>query len=142
METHQISTKMTPRPKPVNHVKVNKDENKINGVKGAAHTSPISPLYHPPSSAAQAVLLLAEASSSGPPHPDSKFLGEILKVPNLDDLPDLDDDQGWLFHIKKQDFKNSNERPSSIFQGTPEVWGESLYIESVDIHALPYVFPY
>lgn len=139
METHQISTKTSPsQPEPINNVEVNKEENKINGVKGGAiHTSPVSPLHHPPSSAAEAELLLVK-----PPHPNSTLLGEILKVPKFDELPDLDDDQGWLFSINREDFKKSNVGAPPMFEGTPEVWGESIHIESADIYALPYVFPY
>lgn len=143
MEPRQTSMKITPlQPEPINNAKVNSDENKINGVKGAVPSSPISPL-HPLLSAAQAELVLAEASSSvKPPHPDSKFLVEILKVPKVDELPDVDHDQAWLFSSNKEDFKNTNGGSSSIFNGTPEVWAESVHIESAEIYALPYVFPY
>lgn len=143
MELCQISTKISPpRAEQTNKVKVNREEKKINGIKGAAHSSHNSSV-HPPLSSAQAELLLAEASSLLKlPHPDSKFLSEILKVPKLDELSDLDDDQAWLFSRNKQNFKKSSGGRSFVFEGTPEVWGESLHIESADIYAMPYVFPY
>ncbi|KAM1466330.1 hypothetical protein ACFX2I_031539 [Malus domestica] len=55
-------------------------------------------------------------------------------------LPDHDD-QDLLFGCSDAQSKKPKVE-SSGFEETPEVWSEVLWIESADVHALPYVIPY
>ncbi|KAI3826621.1 hypothetical protein L1987_00670 [Smallanthus sonchifolius] len=72
-----------------------------------------------------------------PPHPDTKYLTQILSVPKLDQWCGTDD-QEWLF--------SSRAGPTSKKPPTDEldiqVWSEAKHIESADVCALPYVIPY
>ncbi|KAJ0810508.1 hypothetical protein HanPI659440_Chr01g0027761 [Helianthus annuus] len=72
-----------------------------------------------------------------PPHPDTKYLTQILSVPKLDPWCGLDD-QEWLFSSK------AGPRSKKPPMNEPEiqVWSEAKHIESVDVCALPYVIPY
>ncbi|KAK9068714.1 hypothetical protein SSX86_012829 [Deinandra increscens subsp. villosa] len=72
-----------------------------------------------------------------PPHPDSKYLNQILSVPKLDQWCGLDD-QEWLFSKKaRPTFMKPSIRELEV-----QVWSEAKHIESVDVFALPYVIPY
>ncbi|GFP93507.1 hypothetical protein PHJA_001495100 [Phtheirospermum japonicum] len=73
-----------------------------------------------------------------PPHPDLKYLSQILTVPKLES-PLFDDDQEWLFGCKDA------KRPKlgiSVVECTDRVWAEAIRLESADVIALPYVVPY
>ncbi|XP_021888933.1 splicing regulatory glutamine/lysine-rich protein 1 [Carica papaya] len=75
-----------------------------------------------------------------PPHPDLKYLNEILTVPKMEEWSDFDD-QEWLF--RKSELQPRRQRMEySEVDETPKVWAESMQIDSVDIVALPYVIPY
>nr|GEZ93807.1 hypothetical protein [Tanacetum cinerariifolium] len=69
-----------------------------------------------------------------PPHPDTKYLCQILSVPKPDHWCG-DDDQEWLFNCKEGK-KPPAEDPQV------QVWSEAKHIESVDAWAMPYVIPY
>nr|GFA71090.1 hypothetical protein [Tanacetum cinerariifolium] len=69
-----------------------------------------------------------------PPHPDTKYLSQILSVPKPDQWCG-EDDQEWLFN-RKEGKKPPAEDPQV------QVWSEAKHIESVDAWALPYVIPY
>lgn len=75
-----------------------------------------------------------------PPHPDSKYLKEVLLVPKMEDICHEFDDQDWLFHSTSE--SNMPMVRSSCEDEIPLVWAEAVPIESVDICALPYVIPY
>ncbi|KAJ6302339.1 hypothetical protein OIU77_016429 [Salix suchowensis] len=82
---------------------------------------------------------IAEVSRKQP-HPDSKYLPEVLAVPKMEDCSDFED-QEWLF----QSANSQEKKPKVGFSGvdkTPLVWSEALHIESGDVYALPYVIPY
>ncbi|KAJ6777066.1 MYB-LIKE PROTEIN X [Salix koriyanagi] len=82
---------------------------------------------------------IAEVSRKQP-HPDSKYLLEVLAVPKMEDCSDFED-QEWLF----QSANSQEKKPKVGFSGvdkTPLVWSEALHIESGDVYALPYVIPY
>ncbi|KAM7258638.1 hypothetical protein ACFE04_014379 [Oxalis oulophora] len=66
-----------------------------------------------------------------PPHPDMKYLTEILAVPKLEEMSDFDD-QDWLFQKPGPHLKQSEA------EDPLEVWSEARWIESGDIFALPY----
>lgn len=81
--------------------------------------------------------LIAEASRR-PPHPDSKNMVEVLRVPKLEDWSE-NDDQEWLFCNKGR--SKPKVGPIGVKEGPP-VWSEAVHIESADVYALPYVIPY
>ncbi|KAL7172813.1 hypothetical protein ACSBR2_032313 [Camellia fascicularis] len=106
-------------------------EARVNGLKEAQQLNACSskPLSSTPVRAKEKV----EASVKLP-HPDYKYLSQILSVPEVAELSDFDD-QGWLF---------SSDTKASSFEvdGTPQVWAEAFRIESADVTALPYVIPF
>ncbi|CAM8991388.1 unnamed protein product [Rhodiola kirilowii] len=77
------------------------------------------------------------------PHPDAKRLIEILSVPKIDELSELNDSD-WLFSGKGRPGKKP--RVDDSHAGTsvdmPQVWSKAASIESADVYALPYVIPY
>ncbi|KAH6786750.1 hypothetical protein C2S52_006302 [Perilla frutescens var. hirtella] len=81
----------------------------------------------------------ATEASRRPPHPDSKYLSQILTVPTVVDLPE-DDDQEWLY--SKKGPPNKPELESVGANEELHVWSEAVHIESADVYALPYVIPY
>lgn len=124
-----------------NILKENKEDRKINGITATQPIPPASPV-NIQSSTSLANSLMAEVPMVRLPHPDSKHLDEILsRVPRLEELPGLDGDQGWLFDTDREDLKKSKGGPTVVDE-MPEVWGESLHLESADVYALPYVIPY
>jgi hypothetical protein len=74
------------------------------------------------------------------PHPDSKYLLEVLSVPKMEELPDFED-QEWLFQSTNFPTKKLQVGFSGIDE-TQQVWSEALQIGSADVYALPYVIPY
>lgn len=80
-------------------------------------------------------------TSAKPPHPDSKYLSEILTIPSVE-WPDMDN-QEWLFSGRNnQHSKKSTSGSSRVAETTVQVWSKALQIESADVTALPYVLPY
>ena len=84
----------------------------------------------------------AEASMR-PPHPDTKYLKQILTVPKVEPWSGLDDQQ-WLSSSSKDDshFKKTSRDDALQDNKEVEVWSEAKHLGSVDICALPYVIPY
>nr|GMD70198.1 glutamic acid-rich protein-like [Ipomoea batatas] len=83
--------------------------------------------------------LIIEAAKKAP-HPDSKYLSQILTVPKMEEWIESDDNE-WLFGSKNP----SDRKPGVGSNGVNEelqVWSEARYIESTDVYALPYVIPY
>lgn len=82
-----------------------------------------------------------DAASGRLPHPDSKYLSQILHVPKVEELAEIDDnDQEWLFSSN-----NENEEKfqlNSAGDVSQLVWAEALRMEDADVIALPYVIPY
>ncbi|KAH7838496.1 hypothetical protein Vadar_027271 [Vaccinium darrowii] len=74
------------------------------------------------------------------PHPDSKYLSEILNVPKVAEWSDFDN-QEWLFSSNNLHAEKPNAPPIGV-DGTPQVWAQALRIESMDVTALPYVIPF
>ncbi|GAB4851878.1 hypothetical protein Ancab_031277 [Ancistrocladus abbreviatus] len=114
-----------------NNVKPDSKECKLNGIVDG------ETIKGPPQPAAHADLLV-EASRK-PPHPDAKYLGEVLSVPKMDEWSDFDD-QGWLFSRNLSQLKDMKMETSGVDEA-PQVWAEALQIESADVVALPYVIP-
>ncbi|GFQ04284.1 hypothetical protein PHJA_002572300 [Phtheirospermum japonicum] len=127
----------------------NKDQSIINGTLEAPKPSPFKPNPPPPPAATRdsndfkraAVskmedLVFAESSRRSP-HPDSKYLAEVLTVPeNMSDWFD-NDEQDWLFSKKVQSKAKLVPAGEDV-----RVWSEAVHIESADVCALPYVIPY
>lgn len=93
-----------------------------------------------PSSSTTKVKENGEASAK-PPHPDSKYLSQILTIPEMGDGSDDFDDQEWLFSSSGLRSKKAKVGSPGV-ESTPQVWAEAMQIESVDVFALPYVIPY
>ncbi|KAL3517842.1 hypothetical protein ACH5RR_020431 [Cinchona calisaya] len=74
-----------------------------------------------------------------PPHPDAKYLSEILSVPKVE-WSDVDE-QKWLFNSEGHHRKKP-KYVSPMIKESKQVWAEALQIESADVTALPYVIPY
>ncbi|XP_077212287.1 uncharacterized protein LOC143847362 [Tasmannia lanceolata] len=112
-------------------VEINK-ERKVNGIIEA----------QPPSVTSRPSISLTACengeASTRPPHPDSKYLSQILTVPQKAEWSDFDD-QEWLFSSE-----NCLSKPKVAVEvgETPLVWADAIRIDSGDICALPYVIPY
>ncbi|TYH49852.1 hypothetical protein ES332_D10G164100v1 [Gossypium tomentosum] len=117
-------------------LKVNAKEHKLNGTSEAQVLS-VSPATHL-SASAQASQM--DEVCKKPPHPDSKYLSQVLSVPEMEEWSDFDD-QSWLFHSNGSQSKKPKVGFSKIDEA-PQVWAEALQIESTDVCALPYVIPY
>ncbi|CDP03924.1 unnamed protein product [Coffea canephora] len=74
-----------------------------------------------------------------PPHPDAKYLSQVLSLPKVE-WSDVDD-QKWLFSREDHQAKNP-KYVSPVIEESEQVWAEALRIESADVIALPYVIPY
>lgn len=74
-----------------------------------------------------------------PPHPDAKYLSEILSIPKVEwsDTNEL----SWLYP-KEDQVENKCTRVSTKVEEPKKVWAKALHLESADITALPYVIPY
>ncbi|XP_075504844.1 uncharacterized protein LOC142542221 [Primulina tabacum] len=81
---------------------------------------------------------IAEATRR-PPHPDSKYLNEVLTVPKLGDWSEHDD-QGWLF--SKQQPPSTRMKSESVLVTEQHVWSKAVVIKSADVCAMPYVVPF
>ncbi|CAH9050093.1 unnamed protein product [Cuscuta epithymum] len=75
------------------------------------------------------------------PHPDVKYLNQILTVPKMEEWVECDDNNEWLFGSRDPSEKKSGVG-SNVINEELQVWSEARYIESTDIYALPYVIPY
>lgn len=111
-------------------------EHRINGL---ARTQISDPASVSSSSATTQTIEKCEAPAKLP-HPDSKYLSQILRVPKLEECSDFDD-QEWLFSGKILQSKKM-EMDSEGFDGMMQVWAEAVPVKSADITALPYVIPY
>ncbi|KAE8712270.1 protein ELC [Hibiscus syriacus] len=116
--------------------RVENKERKVNGIV-EAQLSSVSPAKHL-SSSAQASQI--DVVSTKPPHPDSKYLSQVLTVPKMEEWSDFDE-QSWLFQNTESQSKKPKVGFSQIDE-PPQVWAEALQIDSVDVYALPYVIPY
>lgn len=133
----QIITQFAPEKQvlPFNH-KADIKEHKINALAETQHSNSASMNS---SSTTVQTTEKCEASAKQP-HPDSKYLSQILSVPKIEECSNFDD-QEWLFSSKNLQSKTM-EVGSLGFDGTMQVWAEALPIKSADVSALPYVIPY
>ncbi|KAH7576392.1 hypothetical protein JRO89_XS01G0052100 [Xanthoceras sorbifolium] len=119
-----------------NNHKVDMKEHKINGLvedpqPTLCSTKPLSTIVQ--------VSENGEASLKQP-HPDSKYLNQILSLPKVADWSDLDD-QEWLFSGNSLQSKKPKVGSPGV-DGKQQVWAEPLRIETADLIALPFVIPY
>lgn len=73
------------------------------------------------------------------PHPDCVYLNRLYTIPKVDGYPEYDD-QEWVFsscHDRK-----SNSKLQANANDVPQVWSETIQIESANVLALPYVIPF
>ncbi|KAK9664542.1 hypothetical protein RND81_14G050000 [Saponaria officinalis] len=75
--------------------------------------------------------------SAKPPHPDTKYLSQVLTLPKLDEWPESDD-QEWLFSSNSSKTRKPEVEMSRV-EEVPTVWANALWLEPVDVFALPYV---
>ncbi|KAF8391944.1 hypothetical protein HHK36_022284 [Tetracentron sinense] len=118
-----------------NNCKLDNKNHKVNGVIEAQSSSVDS--TRPAFTTVQANV---NAPSTKPPHPDFKYLSQILSVPKMEECPDFDD-QEWLFSCDNIQSKKTKAGSTRVSE-TSQVWAEALQIELADICALPYVIPY
>ncbi|KAI3996761.1 hypothetical protein MKX01_041061 [Papaver californicum] len=120
---------------PGNNLKVDNKEHKLNGITEAR-----PPSINPTKSS----LVSSHASENGvastkPPHPDAKYLSQILSIPKMEEWSDFDD-QDWLFG---ENIQLKKPRDGSLgVEERPQLWAQAVRIESADVCALPYVIPY
>lgn len=113
-------------------------EHRINGLRGP---EPSNAIITKPSSSTLQVKENGKASVK-PPHPDSKYLSQILSVPKMGEWSDYND-QEWLFNSPCLQSKKPMEACHWIEETPqPQVWAEASQIQSVDLFALPYVIPF
>ncbi|XP_055811216.1 uncharacterized protein LOC129880962 [Solanum dulcamara] len=126
--------------KPLFSVKA-KDSSMIPGADQIAEASrkPLFSVKAKDSSVIPGADQIAEASKR-PPHPDSKYVSQILSVPTMDDWSGFDD-QEWLSGSKRT-LPKSAEMCLNEVNKEQCVWSEALQIDTADICALPYVIPY
>ncbi|GMH20399.1 hypothetical protein Nepgr_022240 [Nepenthes gracilis] len=107
-----------------------KNDHKINGIIEAQRTDASTSL---PFSYVKTEKI--QSLSHKQPHPDAKFLSQLLSVPKMEKWPEYDG-QDWLFGSKK------TEVGCFHADGEQQVQSHALYLESADVFALPYVLPY
>ncbi|KAL3507275.1 hypothetical protein ACH5RR_032657 [Cinchona calisaya] len=115
-------------------LKVDEKEGRKNGI---IESLPL-PANKPMSSSITADVDQMGAVSRKSPHPDSKYLSQVLSVPKMDEWSEFDD-QDWLF--TSQESRNLKVGISGVGEG-PQVWSDALHLDSADIVALPFVIPY
>lgn len=137
LEPCQIAIQCAPaiRQGEVNNLKVDNKEHKVNGIV-EARTSSINSTK---SSFANLHAGENGGASTKPPHPDTKYLSQILSIPKMEEWSDFDD-QDWLFSENLQLKRLKDGSPG--VEERPQVWAGAIRIESADVCALPYVIPY
>ncbi|MQL95764.1 hypothetical protein Taro_028435 [Colocasia esculenta] len=105
-------------------------EHKINGIRGVQAPPRSGP---PPAAGATG----SSKTSKKPPHPDEKYLSQLLCLPKME-YPEFDD-QEWLL---SRDAAGRKPKTEPEADEMPQVWDKALHIDSVNILALPYVLPY
>ncbi|KAJ8561194.1 hypothetical protein K7X08_027384 [Anisodus acutangulus] len=111
--------------------------NKECGANGTIKSQPLAVSKPKAPSVSPGADQIAEASKK--PHPDSKYLNQILSVPKMDEWSGFDD-QEWLFGSKSTLVRKPDMCLDEVKDN--HVWSEPLQINSADVYALPYVIPY
>ncbi|KAL1544585.1 hypothetical protein AAHA92_21415 [Salvia divinorum] len=120
----EIGGKMAVQVLDARHKMMHTNESRISGsLEGKKHSS-------------SRKLKVTTTTNTKPPHPDVKYLRQILIVPEVE-WPQSDD-QEWLFD--RQD--SETERSKLASPETKHAWSEAIHLKSSDVTALPYVIPY
>ena len=109
-------------------IKVDGKECKINGTVAESCRETTAKVERKP-----------DAPAKPSPHPDTKYLSQILSVPKLDE-PDYDVEE-WLFNSNSSSTREPEVEPSGIDE-TLQVWARALWLKPIDVYALPYVIPH
>ncbi|KAH9603670.1 hypothetical protein KSS87_009246 [Heliosperma pusillum] len=115
----------------------------VNGTIAAHGSSPVT-LKLPSTSRKEKGKEKRKGKSSSkplPPHPDTKYLSQILSVPKMEEPPEFDDTD-WLFENKRSSSKEGDCNVCYNTDGGEHVWAKAVHFESADVYALPYVIPY
>lgn len=80
-------------------------------------------------------------ASARPPHPDLKYLDQILSVPKRELFLEVDNDEEWLYGPLGVKLKKARTYSPDSGEAL-QVWNQAFRIESADILALPYVVPF
>ncbi|KAK4440505.1 hypothetical protein Salat_0385400 [Sesamum alatum] len=80
-----------------------------------------------------------KVAASMKPHPDLKYLSQVLTIPKVE-WPQFDD-QDWLFGCNNSKAKRPKLSYSQV-EWTKQVWAEAIQMESADVTVMPYVIPY
>ncbi|KAH9603669.1 hypothetical protein KSS87_009245 [Heliosperma pusillum] len=109
----------------------------VNGPTAAHGPPPVT--LKPPSTSGKEKRKSKSSSKPLPPHPDTKYLSQILSVPKME--PPEFDDRDWLFENKRS---SSKEGDCNVYYDTDgeHVWAKAVHFEFADVYALPYVIPY
>ncbi|XP_074559786.1 uncharacterized protein LOC141815805 [Curcuma longa] len=73
------------------------------------------------------------------PHPDCVYLDRLYTIPKVDGYTEYDD-QEWVFSSYHD--RKSNSKLQANANDIPQVWSETIKIESENVLALPYVVPF
>ncbi|XP_041992683.1 uncharacterized protein LOC121743433 [Salvia splendens] len=120
----EMGGKMAVQALDANHMRMHTNDSRISGsLEGKKHYS-------------SRKLKVTTTTNTKPPHPDVKYLSQILTVPEVE-WPQSDN-QEWLFD--RQD--SETKRPKLASPETKYVWSEAIHLKSSDVTALPYVIPY
>ncbi|KAL0737859.1 hypothetical protein Bca4012_014069 [Brassica carinata] len=115
-------------------------EVKINGFVASEEKEKVCSLS-PLAAAMKAKVKENGEASPKPPHPDLKYLDQILSVPTRELFLEVDNDEEWLYVPLGVKLKKA--RTYSPDSGeSMQVWNQAFKIESADILALPYVVPF
>ncbi|XP_057546729.1 uncharacterized protein LOC130825491 [Amaranthus tricolor] len=125
---HNLSHDDAQRPRM--KIKVDGKECKINGTVADPSTKP----------SRETTAKVERKPEKPPPHPDTKYLSQVLSVPKMEELSNSDNEE-WLFNSSSSLTRKPEAEPSGIDE-TPQVWARALWLEPVDIYALPYVIPH
>lgn len=112
-------------------------DNKKHIKNGTVESQPL-PLSKEKPSAPIVPAVFLEVSKKHP-HPDSKYLNQVLSVPKTEVWPDVVDND-WLSDSKE--CLSRKAEVGCVVSEKPTVWSNTLYLESADVVALPYVVPY
>ncbi|KAL8128592.1 hypothetical protein V2J09_017747 [Rumex salicifolius] len=74
------------------------------------------------------------------PHPDTKYLTQVLSVPQMEEWSAFDEHE-WLFRSSHSQLNKPKEEIARVDEIIQQVWAEAVRIESADVYALPYVIP-
>ncbi|WZZ01490.1 hypothetical protein YC2023_073818 [Brassica napus] len=115
-------------------------EAKVNGFVVSGEKEKVCSQSHVAAAMKVKVKENGEASAK-PPHPDLKYLDQILSVPKRELFLEVDNDEEWLYGPLGVKLKKARTYSPDSGEAL-QVWNQAFRIESADILALPYVVPF